>query len=299
MPSEASGFLVIDKSSGPTSHSVAQSVKHLLGAKKVGHSGTLDPPATGILMLGINRATRLLRFITSLPKRYTVELVLGTATDTLDGAGQVVETSSMNWAGVQEIQAKALEFLGEIQQIPPMYSAKKIKGKRLHELAREGQVVTRNPQTVTVYELKADPKDNDSDGPQVIELEILCSSGTYVRTLAFDLAQSLGTVGFVQNLRRVAVGSLDISCSYHLDALEAGSMPELITMSEGLRDYPEFEAGEEEAARVLTGRPIEFESSHKAPEHPDQFFRILNLNQELLAMAHLEGRELKPVVVVK
>ena len=177
--------------------------RRIFGQKKVGHGGTLDPDATGILLVGLGRATRLLRFLAPLTKSYVAEVVLGVATTTLDDAGEVVATYDMAGVGLDEVQAAAAAFVGDIEQIPPMVSAVSIGGRRLHELAREGIEVERAPRPVTVYRLEVSP------GPETgtFRMEVDCSSGTYVRTLAADLGTALGGGAHLRRLRRTAVGS--------------------------------------------------------------------------------------------
>ena len=175
------GIAVVDKAAGMTSHDVVDRARKLLGERKVGHSGTLDPDATGILLLGVGPSTRLLRFLTDLPKTYTAAFVFGTETSTLDASGEVTATHEMAVTPEQVAQA-ATAFVGEIEQIPPMVSAVRVDGKRLHELAREGKEVERKPRRVTVHRYEVVP----TDDPLVYRAEVECSSGTYIRTLAAD-----------------------------------------------------------------------------------------------------------------
>lgn len=197
------GLAVVDKPAGWTSHDVVARARKLLGTRKVGHSGTLDPDATGVLLLGVGRATRLLRYLNHLPKTYVGEFVLGTETDTLDAAGEVTATHDMSGVTADQVLAVVPRFVGDIEQIPPMVSAVKIDGKRLHQLAREGKEVERPPRPVTVHRFEVFPIDGE---PLAYRFEVECSSGTYVRTLAADIGTALGGGAHLRTLRRTAIG---------------------------------------------------------------------------------------------
>ncbi len=186
-----------------TSHDVVARCRRIFGQKRVGHAGTLDPDATGVLLVGLGQATRLMRFLTGLPKSYAGEVVLGRATSTLDAAGEVVGEWDMSGVTLGDVQAAvAASFVGEIAQVPPMVSAVKVGGKRLHELARAGIEVERAARPVTVhrFDVVATPD------PLVFAVEVDCSSGTYIRSLAADLGTALGGGAHLRALRRVAVG---------------------------------------------------------------------------------------------
>lgn len=187
--------------------------RRLLGTKKVGHSGTLDPGATGVLLLGVGRATRLLKFLTALPKSYVCEVVLGTETSTLDDAGEVTARHDMAGVTVEQARAVAAALTGDILQVPPMVSALKVGGRRLHELAREGVEVAREARPVTVHRFDV----TGEVGPGVLAIEVDCSSGTYVRTLAADLGAALGGGAHLRALRRTAIGPFDLSVARPLE----------------------------------------------------------------------------------
>ena len=240
------GVCVVDKPTGWTSHDVVAKARGVLGTRKVGHSGTLDPDATGVLVLGVGRATRLLRFLTALGKSYVGEVVLGTTTSTLDAAGEITGTFDMAGIGLDEVRVVATRFVGTIQQIPPMVSAVKVDGRRLHELAREGIEVERKPRPVTIARI-----DVESTGePHVFRLRVDCGSGTYIRTLAADIGEALGGGAHLRNLRRTAVGSFSETDARPLDALE------LLPMAEVLRDYPRLETDEAGVAALIQGKRL-------------------------------------------
>ena len=184
-----------------TSHDVVALVRKELGERRVGHSGTLDPDATGVLLVGVGNVTRLLRFLGDLPKTYTGEVVLGVETSTLDAAGDVTARHEMR-VTLDDARAAAAGLTGDIMQVPPMVSALKVDGRRLHELAREGVELDRSPRPVTVHRFTIEPTDDLS----VLAIEVSCSSGTYVRSLAADLGHALGGGAHLRKLRRTAIG---------------------------------------------------------------------------------------------
>ena len=236
---------MVDKPAGLTSHDVVDQVRRRLGERRVGHSGTLDPDATGVLLVGVGTVTRLLRFLTDLPKSYVGEVVLGTETATLDAAGEVTARHDMSGVTLAEARRLAAQHLtGPIEQVPPMVSALKVGGRRLHELAREGIEVERAARPVTVHELTLD----DGPEPGVLRIAVRCSSGTYVRTLAADLGHLLGGGAHLRNLRRTAIGSFA-----EAEALPVPDAP-LLTAGEALRDYAAVVVDAETADLVAHGR---------------------------------------------
>jgi tRNA pseudouridine55 synthase len=242
-----SGLAVVDKPPGWTSHDVVARCRRVFGQRRVGHSGTLDPDATGVLLVGLGRVTRLLRYLTELPKVYVAEVVLGVETSTLDAAGEVTATFDMAVTDA-DVRTALPRFVGSILQIPPMVSAVKIGGRRLHELAREGIEVERPPRPVTVYRLEAGPVE---DG--IVPIEVACSSGTYIRSLAADLGRALGGGAHLRNLRRTAIGSFGVAEAVLLDKL---GPDDALSPSVALRDYPSFTVDGETAAAVAHGRVI-------------------------------------------
>ena len=181
----------------------------------MGHGGTLDPDATGVLLVGLGRATRLLRYLSALPKSYRAEVVLGAATTTLDDGGEVVATFDMAGVGLDDVRAAAAGFLGEIDQVPPMVSAVSVGGRRLHELARAGIEVERAPRRVLVARFDVAP----TPAAGVYGIEVDCSSGTYVRSLAADLGAALGGGAHLRRLRRTAVGPFGVDAAVTLEDL--------------------------------------------------------------------------------
>jgi tRNA pseudouridine55 synthase len=218
------GAILIDKPAGMTSHDVVAKLRRLLRQKKIGHTGTLDPFATGLLLVCLGKGTRLVQFLTTSRKTYTATLRLGYATDTQDYTGkplgEVVSSQALTNA---QLLAVLAEFTGEIAQVPPMYSAKKIAGQPLYRLARQGKTVDRPANLVTIYELTLDSQQPPwichPDGTTDVFLRVVCSAGTYIRTLAADIGARLGYGGHLVALRRCASGPFELS--------EAVTLPEL------------------------------------------------------------------------
>ncbi len=243
------GLVVVDKPAGWTSHDVVAKSRGLLGTRRVGHSGTLDPDATGVLLLGVGRVTRLLRHLTALPKTYTAEIVLGVETDTLDASGTVTATHDMADVSFDRIEAAAAALTGDIVQIPPMVSAVKIDGTRLHVLARAGVEVERPGRPVTVYRFDVAP----TGDPTVVTCEVECSSGTYVRTLAADLGRALGGGAHLRTLRRVAIGSFTVAEAVPLERIG----PDVVlSPADAMRDMASVLVDESERLLVGHGRPL-------------------------------------------
>ncbi|HEY6531022.1 MAG TPA: tRNA pseudouridine(55) synthase TruB [Acidimicrobiales bacterium] len=282
------GLVVVDKEAGWTSHDVVAKSRGLLGTRKVGHSGTLDPDATGVLLLGVGRVTRLLKFLTALPKTYTCEIVLGAETTTLDASGEVTATHDMAGVAFADIEKAAAELTGAILQVPPMVSAVKIDGKRLHQLAREGIEVEREPRPVTVHRFVVEP----TDDPLVVRAEVECSSGTYVRTLAADLGHALGGGAHLRALRRTAIGSFTLADAHPL----AEVSPEVVlTPAEAMRDYPNVVVDDAEAVDVGHGKVLTRDDRWPG----DGPWCVVDTTTRLLAVygAH-RGDTVKPDVVV-
>lgn len=251
-PPPIDGLCVVDKPAGWTSHDVVAKSRGILGTRKVGHSGTLDPDATGVLLLGVGRATRLLRYLTDLGKTYVGEVVFGAETTTLDDSGDVTAVHDMAGLTLDVVQTAAVGFVGRIQQIPPMVSAVKVDGKRLHELARAGIEIERQPRPVTIHRLEVSPTDASGAERPVFRVEVTCSSGTYIRTLAADLGTALGGGAHLRNLRRTAVGSFTLAEAHPLEH------PRLLPLATCLRDYPAVHLDGEQAKRIAHGNRVGF-----------------------------------------
>ena len=286
-PPSTHGLAVVDKPAGVTSHDVVGMLRRRFNERQVGHAGTLDPDATGVLLVGVGRATRLLRFLTDLGKTYSGQVVFGTTTDSLDSTGVVTgtfEMSELSEAKVREVVAQQLT--GAIEQIPPMVSAIKIDGRKLYELAREGLEVERAPRPVVIHRFDVAA----TSDPFVYEIEVQCSKGTYIRTLADDLGRLCGGGAHLRGLRRVAVGS------FRADEAAGPDEVELLTLPQAVRDYPTVTVSEVLAAMVCNGRVLERNECGAAGEGP---WAVLGPGGELLAMYEAaDGGRVKPAVVL-
>lgn len=212
---EPSGVLVVNKPAGMTSHDVVGKVRRLFGTRKVGHTGTLDPDATGVLVVLIGRAAKAAEYLTSDTKRYEAILRLGLTTDTEDASGNIL-TRSESIPSEAEVKEICKKFIGRTEQIPPMYSALKVDGQKLCDLARRGITVERKPREITVFELECKPASLPSD----YVLNVFCSSGTYIRTLCADIGAALGCGGIMAALNRTYAGGFGIDGAYTLDQLD-------------------------------------------------------------------------------
>ena len=245
-PPTVHGLLVIDKPAGMTSHDVVDRVRRRLGERRVGHAGTLDPDATGVLLVGVGHATRLLTFLVGHDKRYVGEVVLGIETSTLDAAGEVTARHEMTGVRLDEVRAAAARLTGPILQVPPMVSALKVGGRRLHELAREGIEVERTPRPVTIHRLEVE----EGPEPGVFAIDVTCSAGTYVRTLAADIGRLLGGGAHLRNLRRLASGGFTV------DEAAGPDEAELRPALDALRGMAVVSVDAETAALVRNGRVL-------------------------------------------
>ena len=286
------GFAVVDKAAGWTSHDVVAKARGILRTRKIGHAGTLDPDATGVLVLGIGHATRLLRYCTELGKVYVGEIVFGVETSTLDAAGTVTARHDMRALTAGAVIAAAEAFVGDIEQIPPMVSAVKVGGKRLHELARQGIEVERAARPVHVHRLTLEPLAPDADGHPVYRAEVACSSGTYIRTLAADLGQALGGGAHLRALRRTAVGGFTLD---HAVGIEALTAEHVVSPAEGMAQFGSWKVGDEVAALVANGRVLPRDLLHVDGAGP---WPVCDTQGNLLAMyeAHRDATA-KPSVV--
>ena len=279
------GLAVVDKPAGWTSHDVVAKARGILGERRVGHSGTLDPDATGVLLLGVGSVTRLLRFLTALGKSYTAEIVLGTATTTLDASGEVTATWDMAGVGPDDVRAAAAALTGEISQVPPMVSAVQVGGRRLHELARAGVEVEREARRVTVHRFDVEA----TGDPLVYRATVACSSGTYVRSLAADLGTALGGGAHLRSLRRTAVGSFTQEEARPLEQLE------VLAPAVAMRDYASVTIGAELAASVAHGAVLSPEALGATGDGP---WAGLGPDGSLLAVYERRGAAAKPAVVM-
>jgi tRNA pseudouridine55 synthase len=275
---------VVDKPAGMTSHDVVAVCRRQLGERRVGHAGTLDPDATGVLLVGVGSVTRLMRYLSGADKSYEGEVVLGVETATLDAAGAVTARHDMT-VSIDDVRgAVDGHLVGAIEQIPPMVSALKVGGRRLHELAREGVEVERAPRPVTVTRFDVEP----TADPLVFRISVDCTSGTYIRSLAADLGHLLGGGAHLRRLRRTAVGSFVESEARPLDALE------LLAPRAAIRDLAAVTVDDETAARIGHGAILD-----RPAGGTDGPWAMLDRGGEVLAVYERHGAtSVKPAVVL-
>jgi len=287
---QVNGLVVVDKEAGWTSHDVVARCRRIFGQKRVGHAGTLDPDATGVLLVGLGRSTRLMRFLTALPKTYEAEVVLGTATSTLDSSGDVTGTWDMEDVSLADVRGAALALTGEIEQVPPMVSALKVGGKRLHALAREGIEVERAARPVSVYRYDVTP----GMTPGVFRIEVECSSGTYVRVLAADLGEALGGGAHLRNLRRTRIGSFTTEDARLVDELTPAVV---LTPAQAMRDLDQVVVPVDAQKLVARGLPLDRVPLGVAGEGP---WGLVDDAHHLLAVYEAtETDRIKPAVVIE
>ena len=272
----ANGILVIDKPAGWTSHDVVAKLRGILHVKRIGHAGTLDPMATGVLPVFVGRATRAVEFAAEREKEYIAGLRLGVVTDTQDCTGTPLETHPVEVTRDQ-VEAILDRFRGDLQQIPPMYSAVKKNGRKLYELARRGVEVERQPRPVTIHQLEL----LDQVSPTDYTLRVLCSKGTYVRTLCHDMGQALGCGGTLFSLRRTRSAGFTLEDAVTLEEVAAAADPAalLLPVDAYLSDYPvlQLQTGAEEK-RIRNGNSLTVNG-------PDGTYRVYSRQGEFLALS--------------
>jgi tRNA pseudouridine55 synthase len=299
------GVLPIDKPAGPTSHDMVARARRALGTRRVGHTGTLDPFASGLLLLCIGRATRIAEYLSGMDKRYTAIVRLGVDTDTEDATGTVITEQDANSVTRSDVESALHAQRGRILQTPPAYSAKKVGGERSYRLAREGRAVDLEPVSVSIHHLEI----TYCAAPDV-HLDITCSSGTYIRAIARDLGAALGVGAHLTALRRTAVGSHSVADAISADDLEAmvhahsaahraaaatdviasafdALRSGLITTLDALGTMPRIDLSADDAALVRHGRTVTRDDA------VDGILRLV-AGGELIAIAHAEGGRIRP-----
>ena len=281
------GIILIDKPQGWTSHDVVAKLRGILHDRRIGHSGTLDPLATGLLVVFVGRATRAVEFAEADSKEYIAGLRLGLSTDTQDISGNVISECS-DLPDEEAVYRAVNGFVGDIEQIPPMYSAVKIGGKKLYELARKGQSVERSPRKITVSSIEIIGR----EGGDYL-LKIACSTGTYVRTLCNDIGASLGCGACMSSLRRISAGAFSIEDAHSIDEVENaandGRMVDIMLPVDTLFSaLPELKVPESAAKRLKTGNIIKI-SAH------DCDYRVYSESGEFLLVGKAENGKLKTI----
>ncbi len=307
------GVLIIDKPAGMTSHDVVARVRKIIGHRRVGHTGTLDPFATGVLVVLVGRATRLAQFLSGAEKEYEAVIRLGYATNTGDVTGVRMKTESHAKAQSlrkEEIENALASLRGEIEQTPPMYSAKKIGGRKLYDLARRGEEVERAPVRVKISEFAAIAQDGegqkkDDDGTRDLNVRVVCSAGTYIRTLAEDFGNQLGVGAHVAALRRTRAGEFRIADAITLDRLnevaQSGSFADvLISPDAALSSFPAMQLEAEAARRVSLGIDLPLIEADALQWQNSQQIRLRNSDGQLIAVGIYDAQRaiVHPQVVI-
>ena len=308
------GVLIIDKPVGFTSHDIVARVRKLLHVRRVGHTGTLDPFATGVLVVLVGRATRLAQFVSGAEKEYEAIIRLGYATDTGDITGARVsntqESTNLNQWSDQEIEAALQSLVGEIDQMPPMYSAKKVGGRKLYDLARRGEQVERQPARVIIHTFRSVRREarllkDNMDGTFDLAVHVVCSAGTYIRALAESLGERLNVGAHLAELRRIRAGAFPVSEALTLESVKAAADDEsiatvLLPPREALRHMPFTSVSASDARRIRQGRTIPLaEHSGGIPAEGGDV-AIRDEAGELVAVGyyHSPSQSLKPRVVI-
>ena len=290
------GIIIINKEKGYTSQDVVSKVKKILNIKKAGHTGTLDPMATGVLPVLLGNYTKLSKYLIEHDKKYIVTLKLGKKTDTGDSEGKVVETHDFILENLEENNISGIlrSFLGESEQIPPMYSAIKVNGKKLYEYAREGKEVALEPRKIIIYEINLIKINKEN---QEIEFEVMCSKGTYIRSLCEDIAKKFGTVGYMSNLKRTVVDKFKIEDSITLDELEVGKNDtefienHLIKMETIFDNLQSIKLNNRKKKLFLNGVMLTFDLE-------DGLYNIYDLNNIYLGTGTVKNKLLKRDIII-
>lgn len=304
------GLILVDKPPGLTSHDVVLRLRNILGLRRVGHFGTLDPMATGLLVIGIRRATRLFPVLSKLDKAYSAGIRLGLATDTYDATGRPLSSPCEHFPNEKELVRAMAQLSGAIEQLPPPYSAKKIEGRPLYKWAREKKPITMRSQRVTVYAFRL-----VRYSPPQLEVEVECSSGTYIRSLAHDLGLSLGCGAHLSSLRRTRVGPFKLADALSLEKIQEWADHQKVQalvrpMESLLEEWPKLILNRQAEKGLRKGHPIlaeqvaEVEKGEKVlPTYPDSsepLFRLFSGEGKFLGFARLnqEKRFLLPILIL-
>jgi tRNA pseudouridine55 synthase len=291
---QTDGLVVVDKEPDWTSHDVVAKLRGVYGQRRVGHAGTLDPDATGVLLVGLGRCTRLLRFLQEGTKEYRGEVRFGVATSTLDATGEILDRRPMPLTR-EQVERGTRAFVGDIEQVPPMVSAVKVGGRRLHELAREGKEVDRLPRPVHVDGIAVEAFAEGEYPTATIRVE--CGAGTYIRTLAADLGVALGGCAHLAALRRLRVGSFGLGDARPLEEITSDPEAAVLAPLVAMRDLEPLPVDEEQARAVSHGMtfPATMVSASELGAGP---FAVVGPGAELLAVYERRRAAVAPVVVL-
>ena len=276
------GIINVYKPCGMTSHDVVNKIRKIAGTKKVGHTGTLDPDAEGVLPICINRATKAADMLTASDKRYTASFKLGIVTDTLDMGGNVVKTSDVE-VTEEQIKNAVMSFVGESEQIPPMYSAIKVDGKKLCDLARKGVEVERKPRKIFIYGIKILDVAKDT-----FTIDVKCSKGTYIRTLGFDIGEKLGCGAVMTSLIRTQSSLFTADKSVKLNDLTPENYKDYVVPVDSIFDYEKITLDGEALRKVLNGNSIKYEGAANG-----KMYRVYASDGRFLCVSYAEDGTLK------
>ena len=282
------GIVIINKEKEYTSHDVVAKVKKILNEKKVGHTGTLDPNATGVLPILLGKGTKLSKYLINHNKIYEATLKLGEKTDTADIEGKITEEKDVKKENLsQENVNKVLkEFIGKSKQVPPMYSAIKVNGKKLYEYARKGQTIEIKPREIEIFSIELQSITNNE-----ITIKVHCSKGTYIRTLCENIAEKLETVGYMKELKRIEVGEFNIKNAITLKELESKKEKAIISIEEFLKDKQLINLNSKKVKMFLNGVNLEFKLE-------DGIYRIYNEKNEFIGTGTIKSNVLKRDIIV-
>jgi len=294
--------LIVDKPKGPTSHDIVSAVRRFLKVKRVGHTGTLDPMATGVLVICLGEATKLAGYLTADDKAYETTVRLGIATDTHDAEGEITSERPVE-VSEASVEAALATFRGQIAQVPPMYSALKKDGERLYKLAREGKVVEREPRTVQIHSLILTRFE-----PPELDLALVCGKGTYVRTIAHDLGELLGCGAHLSKLTRTRSGVFDLEKAVPFEEIRRARdlesreavLEKRMSMSEALSNWPAVHVNRLSASNLRQGRGLglgDLATGGGGGLRPGQLARVIDENQALVALGEIRALGLHPIRV--
>ena len=288
--SEVNGFVIVDKPAGMTSHDVVHQIRKIAKTKKVGHAGTLDPDATGVLVVGLGKATRLLTFIVADNKTYQAIIRLGQSRTTDDAQGEIIETKSCQELNENLIKSEIEKFVGDIEQIPSSVSAIKVDGKRAYDLVRQGENVTLLPRLIHISAIDVHEINKVEDFIDV-SVTVHCSSGTYIRALARDLGNNLNVGGHLTGLRRTQSGQWSITNAQKLVDLKSSNMTVISMAQVAISIFPSVTIGNDETQDFIHGRSV------RVTHTPAETIAVVDKKPSLVALAHGDGVMLKPHTV--
>lgn len=283
------GFIFLDKPGGITSFTAVNKVRRLLGVKKAGHTGTLDPMATGVLPIMLGGATRFSQYLPVHDKAYRAGILLGTVTDTLDTTGEILETNDVN-VSKDDIESAVQTFIGDIKQLPPMYSAVSKDGVRLYKLARQGIEIEREARDVTIHSIDIVEFVNGRE----FVIDVSCSAGTYIRSLADDIGRKLGCGAVISSLRRTQANSVPIENTHTFEEIEKavseGTITEMITPCDGmLTCYPSVNISEKQSSRFSNGGELDIKRVRNCPD--DGVCRVYSPDKKFLGLGKINKND--------